>query len=144
MRTMTVQYLNGDQIAIGAREHTITVDQPAADDGEDTAPTPTELLVASLASCTADQARRYLSRHQLPTTGLTVTAEYTLGSRPARVTAIHIDVQLRDGVSLESLDALLAVTRHCTVNNTLAESPTLTVILAGASVPAASRSALSR
>ena len=141
MSTMTVQYLNGDQFAVGVREHAITVD-PVADGGEDTAPTPTELRVASLASRTAYQAHRYLSRHQLPTTGLTVTAEYTLASRPARVTALHIDVQLCDGVSLESLDALLAVTRHCTVHSTLAESPTLTVTLAGASP--ASRSALSR
>ena len=144
MSTMTVQYLHGDQFAIGVPEHTITVDQPVADGGEDTAPTPTELLVASLASRTAYQAHRYLSRHQQSTTGLTVTAEYTLGSRPARVTALHIDVHLRDGASLESLDALLAVTRHCTVHNTLAESPTLTVTLAGASAPAASRSAFIR
>jgi putative redox protein len=144
MSTMTVRYLDGDRFAIGVRDHTITVDQPHADGGEDTAPTPTEPLVASLASCVAFYARRYLARHQLPTTDLTVTADYTLGSHPARVTDIRIDIQLPDTVPVERLDALLAVTRHCAVQNTLADAPKVTVKLAGASAPAASRSAHSR
>src|SRR6266545_2491550 len=125
MSTMTVRYLNGDRFAIGVRDHTITVDQPLADGGEDTAPTPTELLVASLASCVAFQAR-----HQLPTTDLTVTADYNLEPHPARVTDIRIDIQLPHAVPVERLDALLAVTRHCTVHNTLADPPTVTVTLA--------------
>jgi uncharacterized OsmC-like protein len=144
MSTMTVRYLNGDRFAIAVRDHMLTVDQPLTDGGEDTAPTPTELLVASLASCVAFQARRYLARHQLPTAGLTVTADYTLGSQPARVTDIRIDIQLPDTVPVQWLDALLAVTRHCTVHNTLANAPAVTVTLAGAPVPAASRSAHSR
>jgi len=73
-----------------------------------------------------------------------VTADYTLGSHPARVTDIRIDIQLPDTVPVERLDALLAVTRHCTVHNTLGEPPTVTVTLAGATAPAASRSAHSR
>ena len=141
MSTMTVRYLDGDRFAIGVRDHTITVDQPLADGGEDTAPTPTELLVASLASCVAFQARRYLARHQLPTTDLTVTADYNLEPHPARVTDIRIDIQLPDAVPAQWLDALLAVTRHCAVHNTLADAPTVTVTLAGAPAPAASRSA---
>src|SRR6266536_6190118 len=107
---MAVRYLNGDRFAIGVRDHMLTVDQPLADGGEDTAPTPTELLVASLAACVAFEARRYLARHQLPTTGLTVTAVYTLGSHPTRVKNIRIDIQLPDGVASTYLDALLAVT----------------------------------
>jgi putative redox protein len=84
MGTMTVRYLNGDRFAIGVRDHMLTVDQPRADGGEDTEPTPTELLVASLASCVAFYARRYLARHHLPTAGLAVTADYTPSSRARR------------------------------------------------------------
>jgi uncharacterized OsmC-like protein len=144
MSTMTVRYLNGDRFAIAVRDHTLTTDQPLTEGGEDTAPTPTELLVASLASCVAFQARRYLSRHHLPTTDLAVTADYTLEPHPARVTDIRIDIQLPDTEPVERLDALLAATRHCTVHNTLGDAPTVTVTLAGASAPAASRSAHTR
>ena len=144
MSNLTVSYLDGDRFTVSVRDHTITVDQPRVNGGDDTGPTPTELLVSSLATCVAFEARRYLNRHQLPTTGLTATAEYSLGSHPARVTDISIDIRLPDGVAADCLDALLAVTSHCTVQNTLADAPTVNVTLAGSTVPAASRSARSR
>jgi putative redox protein len=72
MPAVTVQHVDGDRFTIGIRDHLIAVDQPVTDGG-DTAPTPTELFVASLASCVAFYARRYLATHKLPTTGLRVT-----------------------------------------------------------------------
>jgi putative redox protein len=130
MGTVRTWHLDGDRFAIGIRDHLITVDQPTADGGQDTAPTPTELFVASLASCVGFYARRYLARHHLPTTGLTVTADYTMGTRPARVTDIRVDIDVPDGVPADRREALLAVASHCTVHNTLADDPQVTIALA--------------
>jgi uncharacterized OsmC-like protein len=69
---MRVEHRGGDQFDINVRGHLVRVDQPVKDGGEDTAPTPTELLIASLASCVAFYVRRYLARHDLPTDGLAV------------------------------------------------------------------------
>ena len=65
-RALTVAHRGGDRFRIRVRGHEIDVDQPVGDGGEDTAPTPTELFVAGLASCVAFYARRYLARHGLP------------------------------------------------------------------------------
>ena len=130
---MTVRHLDGDRFAIDVRDHRLTVDQPLDDGGQDTGATPTELFVASLASCVAHYARGYLARHKLPTAGLAVTAEYTMGPRPPRVTDIRVDVDVPDGVPAERLGGLLAVASHCTVHNTLAHPPAITVALAGLS-----------
>jgi uncharacterized OsmC-like protein len=127
--TTSVEYLDGERFAIDIRGHSVTVDQPLADGGEDTAPTPTELLVASLASCVAFYARRYLARHRLPTAGLSVSADYTMGTRPVRVADLSVDIQVPDGVPAERRDALLAVASHCTVHNTLTDHPTVTIAL---------------
>lgn len=134
---MTVRYLDGDRFAIGVRDHMLTVDQPVADGGADTAVTPTELFVASLASCVGFYARRYLARHHLPARGLTVTADYTLGLRPARVTDVRVGIQVPDGVPADRLEALLAVASHCTVHNSLTEPPAVRVELEPGPVPAA-------
>jgi putative redox protein len=134
MNSVTVRHLDGDRFAIGVRDHMFTVDQPADVGGDDTAPTPTELFVASLASCVAFYARRYLARHALPTAGLIVTADYTLGERPARVTEIRVDIRLPDGVPEQRRDALLAVASHCTVHNSLTDPPQITVDYADAPV----------
>ncbi len=53
MSSITVSHVAGDRFAIELGEHTLMVDQPIQDGGEGTAPTPTELFVASLASCVA-------------------------------------------------------------------------------------------
>ncbi len=98
--------------------------------GEDTAPTPTELFVAGLASCVAFYARRYLARHELPTDGLAVDAVYEMGSRPARVSAVDLEVHLPDGVPESRREPPRAVASHCTVHNTLTSAPEIVVRLA--------------
>jgi putative redox protein len=125
-----VEHEEGDRFRIGVRQHVLEVDQPEGDGGTDTAPTPTELFVASLASCVAFYARRYLSRHDLPTVGLVVTATFTMADRPARVGGINLAVTLPAGVPAERRAALLAVASHCTVHNTLEQSPHVTIDLA--------------
>jgi len=125
-----VEHDEGDRFRIDIRQHTLHVDQPIADGGTDAAPTPTELFVASLTSCVAFYARRYLARHDLPTTGLVVTATFTMADRPARVGEIKVAVVVPEGVPDERRAALLAVASHCTVHNSLEQSPQVTVELA--------------
>ena len=125
-----VDHLAGDRFEIGVRGHVLTVDQPVDAGGEDTAPTPTELFVAGLASCVAFYARRYLARHGLPTEGLAVDAAYELGSRPARVSAVDLELHLPEGVPESRREPLLAVASHCTVHNTITSAPEILVRLA--------------
>jgi uncharacterized OsmC-like protein len=129
---LTVAHRGGDRFRIRVRGHEIDVDQPVGDGGEDTAPTPTELFVAGLASCVAFYARRYLARHGLPADGLEVTAGYETGSRPTRVVAVRIEVTPPAGLPPQRRDALLAVASHCTVHNTLTTPPAVDVRLAEA------------
>lgn len=137
MSIITAEHIDGDRFAISARQHRLMVDQPVADGGDDTAPTPTELFIASLVGCVAFYARRYLARHNLPTTGLRVTGDYDFGSRPARVSDIRVEITLPDGVPDDVRDPLLAVASHCTVHNTLMTPPNVTVALADSPVTAA-------
>jgi putative redox protein len=135
--TITARHVNGDRFTVSVRDHLFAVDQPVADGGEDTAPTPTELFVAGLVSCVGFYAGRYLARHNLPVEGLCVTGDYEITSRPARVGSIRIDITLPEGVPDNRRDALLAVASHCTVHNSLATPPEVTVAFAGTNaVPA--------
>lgn len=125
--SLTVSHLGADRFAIEIRGHTITVDQPVDAGGDDTAPTPTELLVASLAGCVAFYARRYLVRHDIPTEGLGVTADYAAGGKPNRVTDITVRITPPVGLPAARRAAFLAVASHCTVHNTLSASPTVRI-----------------
>ncbi|MEC5193371.1 MULTISPECIES: OsmC family protein [unclassified Arthrobacter] len=125
-----VVHLGGDRFDINVRGHAIRTDQPVGDGGEDTGPTPTELFIASLAGCVAFYARRYLDRHDLPTDGLAIEAEFNMGSRPARVARIDVLLTIPAGVPDERREALLAVASHCTVHNTLMAVPEISVAFA--------------
>ena len=135
-RRVRVDYEGGDRFRIAVRQHTVTVDQPASDGGEDTAPTPTELFIASLASCVAFYARRFAARHGIPTEGLAVTAEFSMASHPARVGEITLQLHVPAELSSEQQASLLAVTSHCTVHSTLMQPPEVRIEL-GALTPGA-------
>lgn len=118
-----VEYKEGDLFEIDVRHHRLRVDQPIEDGGSDTAPTPTELFVVSLASCVAFYVRRFLARHGLSAEGLSVVADFAMTERPARVGRIDVSINLPDGVPSNRCAALLAVASHCTVHNTLENPP---------------------
>ena len=130
MATMRVTYQGGDRFTAAARGHEIVVDQPVEDGGEDTAPTPTELLVASLATCVAFYARRYLKRHDLPTDGLEVAVDWDLVKNPARLGPVSVVITVPEGVPDERREPLLTMASHCTVHNTMKQAPEVAITLA--------------
>jgi putative redox protein len=128
--TMNVNYDGGERYEITVRGHRVLVDQPVTAGGEDLAPTPTELFVASLAGCVAFYAGRYLTRHGLSREGLGVAVTYRMAAdRPARVTGIHLTVHVPDALPTQRWPALQAVVEHCTVHNSLSNPPAVQVDL---------------
>lgn len=127
---VAVRHIAGDAYTISVRGHSVLVDQPPGDGGQDTGATPTELLVASLASCVAFYAGRYLLRHGLDRAGLAVTASFTMADdRPARVRDVRLRITVPSGIPAQRRGPLLAVASHCTVHNTLRQQPEVRIEL---------------
>ncbi|KOV53586.1 osmotically inducible protein OsmC [Streptomyces sp. AS58] len=121
---LDVAHAGGDAYTVEVRGHRIHVDQPSEAGGRDTAPTPTELFAASLATCVAFYAGSFLHRHGLPRSGLRGRAEFVMViDRPARVASVRIMVVPPPELPDERRAAPLAVASHCTVHNTLEQSP---------------------
>jgi uncharacterized OsmC-like protein len=108
------------------RGHRVTVDEPAMAGGTDTGPTPTELLLGSLASCYTLALRWAAKRRSLALGDIRVTATGTYERR--RLRAIRLQVLAR--VPPEESQALLRdASRVCYVSNTLAGAVDIEVIL---------------
>lgn len=102
--------------------HTVLVDEPVEAGGTDTAPSPTRLLAASLASCVAVTVEMYAERKgwDVGHVEVEVDAEYT-GATP---TAFAVALRLTDDLSEEQKQRLLAIARKCPVHRVLAgETP---------------------
>ncbi|MFI8536334.1 OsmC family protein [Streptomyces aquilus] len=127
---LEVVHVEGDAYTVDVREHHLDVDQLLEAGGTDTAPTPTELFAASLATCVAFYAGRYLHRHGLPQAGLRVRTEFTMApDRPARVAFLRLVVVPPPELPEQRRAALLAVASRCTVHNTLHQPPEIDIEL---------------
>jgi putative redox protein len=126
---LSVRHLDGDRFAINIRGHQLHVDQPTDAGGEDTAPTPTELFIAGLASCVAFYARRYLARHNIDPAGLAVAASFTIGGRPTRVTDVAVRLTPPPALPAERRDAFYAAAAGCTVHHTFEQPPAIAITL---------------
>jgi putative redox protein len=131
MPNLSVAHQAGDRFELQVRGHRLLCDQPVADGGTDQGPTPTELFVASLATCAGFYARRFLARHHLDAAGLRLEAAFTMSpDRPARVDTITLRLLLPQPLAENRRRALLAVVDHCTVHNSLRIPPEVRITLA--------------
>ena len=129
-RLVDVTFVAGESYEALVRGHRVAVDQPADSGGNDSAPTPVELFVVSLATCVAFYAGGYLTRHGYGRDNLTVSAGFAMASDPpARVSEIRLTVRVPASLPAKHRPALRAVARHCTVHNTLISEPSIMIEL---------------
>jgi putative redox protein len=108
----------GYEHEIEIREHRLIADEPEEKGGGDQGPKPTELLAASLASCTAITLEMYADRKEwgLGTVEVAVDfTETTTDDPPSFDVTITLGAELSD----ETQDRLLTIAGKCPVHKAL-------------------------
>ena len=103
---------------IRVRDHVVAADEPVESGGDDTAPSPQELLAASLASCTAITVEMYAQRKGWDVGPLEVECQYSPAERVCP-TRFELVVRLPDGLSEEQVQRLMQIAAKCPVHRTL-------------------------
>jgi putative redox protein len=101
-----------------ARQHTIAADEPAEHGGADSAPSPTELLALSLASCTAITIEMYAERKGWDLGAVEVEVDYELLPREGRA-RFDQTVRLPRTLTDEQVERIISVAGKCPVHRTL-------------------------
>jgi putative redox protein len=114
-------------VSITAGRHPLTADEPAADGGGDTGPTPLELLCAALCGCTSITLRMYAQRKGWPLRALHVDVDLVQDERETAITRRvsvegDLDSQQRARLAdiVERTPVTLALKRSVTIATTLA------------------------
>src|SRR3954465_11755844 len=100
------------------RTHHLTADEPEENGGDDSGPSPQELLAASLASCTAITMEMYARRKGWNTDGLEVTCDYSPAERGG-VTRFELVMKMPAHLSEEQVERLQVIAAKCPVHRTL-------------------------
>jgi putative redox protein len=103
---------------VKVRSHTITADEPKEHGGDDSGPSPQELLAASLASCTAITMEMYARRKGWDVTGMVVDCEYTPAERGCP-TRFQLVMKMPAHLSEEQVERLQVIAAKCPVHRTL-------------------------
>jgi putative redox protein len=110
----------GDRLRqhVRIREHELTADEPKSSGGEDSGPSPQELLAASLASCTAVTMEMYAARKGWDIGEVTVDVDYEPAHRGSP-TRFAMTVSLPKELSEEQRERLMQIAAKCPVHRTL-------------------------
>ncbi len=111
---------------------TIESDQPAPI-GEDKAPSPFDVFLASVAACTGYFAQRYCRKWKLPHEGIEVVLEPVWGERHS-LERIRMSLVVPPGFPAEHREGLLRNAGHCPVKKVLETSPPVELTLAEAAI----------
>ncbi len=100
------------------REHHLTADEPETNGGDDSGPSPQELLAASLASCTAITIEMYAQRKGWDIGDISVDVDYEPAQRGSP-TKFEMAVRFPKELPEEQRERLMQIAAKCPVHRTL-------------------------
>lgn len=127
--TIQVRHMGDAEFCIRMRGHEMVVDLPLEAGGDDAGPSPTQLLVASLAASVAFYGRGYLHAEGLPDR-VNVDVCWWSELAPTRVVRVEFKIEA-PSLPASRLDAFRRAIQHCTVHNTLHDPPKILFEIVG-------------
>ncbi len=99
---------------ISMRGHVITADEPLSNGGKDLGPTPTELLLSALASCTASTLRMYADKKGWDVDRIDLEVSIHIEkNETGQVSNIETQIAISGQVTADQKERMLEIARKC-------------------------------
>lgn len=128
--SMIVTFPGGVAVTAAYRGFTVHTDQPAANGGGNSAPSPFDLFLVSLGTCAGFYALRFCQQRQLPSDGLELRLAIDRNPESRRLDRVAITLHLPDGFPEKYRAAIVRATDQCAVKQALADPPEILVTVA--------------
>jgi putative redox protein len=109
---------------VRVRQHSFTVDEPAANGGEDAGITPHEVYDSALGACKAMTVLWYARRKQIPVDDIQVSVERDDSEERQGVYRLRVTLVLTGALTEAQRHELLAVAEKCPVHKLMTRATT--------------------
>jgi putative redox protein len=125
---MEITFDGGKVVTAHSHGHSIKTDQPVSYGGENSAPSPFELFLASIGTCAGIYVKSFCDNRKIPTDNIKIiqTAEYN--KETGLPVNIKIEIKLPGDFPEAYRDAVIKSAELCKVKKTIANPPVFEVI----------------
>lgn len=118
-----VRLPGGSRVEAQWRGFTIPTDQPVHAGGANSAPSPFDLFLASLATCAGYYVLAFCQERKIPTEGLTLVQTMERGPKSKLIEMVKIEIRLPAGFPAKYKDAVIKAADQCAVKAHMAFPP---------------------
>lgn len=122
-KVIDVTFPGGLRVDAKIGETLIPTDQPVAAGGDDSAPQPFELFLASLATCAGVYALSFCRSRQVDTEGMTLTMSCDFDPEVKRYTRMKFHLKLPEGFPEKHKESVIRSMDLCTVKKHIVNAP---------------------
>jgi ribosomal protein S12 methylthiotransferase accessory factor len=118
-----IDFPGGARVDAHVRHHLVPTDQPAGGGGEDSAPTPFELFLASLGTCAGIYVLGFCRQRNLPTEGIRILQRNIANHQTGMMDRVELEIQVPPTFPKQYHSALVRSAELCKVKKTLENPP---------------------
>lgn len=124
---MIVTFPGGKRVDTQVGKHVVRTDQPVEGGGEDSAPPPFGLFLASIGTCAGIYVAGFCQKRGLPTEGIRLRQRNHFDRETGALIRVEIDVEVPPSFPAKYRDALVRVADQCAVKKTIQAQPVFEV-----------------
>lgn len=126
--SMNIRFAGERVVNAETKGFTITTDVPAELGGAVTAPSPVDLLLAGLGTCTSYYVLHFCRQREIPVDDIHLSVDVTREEETRRITDIVVSIHLPATFPEEYVNAVLKASSQCTVKKLMLDCPNLETV----------------
>ena len=128
---MLINFPGGKRVNATYKGFTVKTDQPKSEGGDDSAPEPYDLFLASIGTCAGVYIVYFCESRDIPTDDINLTLRFNRNEKTHLMEKIAIHIHLPRGFPNKYRKAVIRAAQMCTVKRNLIQPPEILVTANG-------------
>lgn len=120
---MEITFPGGKKVEASFNDFTVKTDQPVSDGGSGTAPSPFDLFLASIGTCTGYYVLTFCQKNHIPTQNITLHASMPRNPKTHLIEHYDITIHVPNDFPQKYTNAVVKAAEVCTVKRHLENPP---------------------